>query len=290
MKQIFFLKDLKVAGIPIKHQQQYLHAHKCKYCDANLGRASYYCKSAQQPGGDELVLSTIVDQLSPATPITQTLANEHEVTSAAPMGTMLRPFKTVMNKGPLGKELADKMDSLEATVKQLGTIEDAEPNCSPAGTDLQIDWTDACSLGRNCARYSRFSAGQSLRRGVLRAFQGLKTEHGVFFLTKPFSSSLSLFPLDFIFNGIFSLLHGLIKGQAVKGGGLPRYVQIKPFVRRTSVCHACACGAEGIPIVGIGKSIGVTGQPQSSMPLVCLRNKPDQTTRSGSNARHSTWA
>jgi hypothetical protein len=32
---------------PIKHLQRYLHAHKCKYCDANLGRASYYCKSAK---------------------------------------------------------------------------------------------------------------------------------------------------------------------------------------------------------------------------------------------------
>ena len=33
------VKDLKAAGIPIKHLQRYLHAHKCKYCDANLGRA-----------------------------------------------------------------------------------------------------------------------------------------------------------------------------------------------------------------------------------------------------------
>jgi len=31
------VKDLKAAGIPIKHLQRYLHAHKCKYCDANLG-------------------------------------------------------------------------------------------------------------------------------------------------------------------------------------------------------------------------------------------------------------
>jgi hypothetical protein len=118
------VKDLKAAGIPIKHLQRYLHAHKCKYCDANLGRASYFCKSAKQPGGEELVLSTIVDPLSPATPIMQTLANEHA-----------------------------KMADLEATVKQLGTIEDAEPNCSPAGTDLRIDWADACSLSRTGERY-----------------------------------------------------------------------------------------------------------------------------------------
>jgi hypothetical protein len=39
----------------------------------------------------------------------------------------------------------------------------------------------------------------------------------------------------------------------VKGGELPRYVQIKPLLDRRSVCHACACtGAEGFPIGGIG--------------------------------------
>ena len=112
------VKDLKAAGIPIKHLQRYLHAHKCKYCDANLGRASYYCKSAKQPGGEALVLSTVVDPLSPTTPITQTLANEHEVTSAPPTNTMLRTFKTVLSQGLLVKELAHKMADLEATVKQ----------------------------------------------------------------------------------------------------------------------------------------------------------------------------
>jgi hypothetical protein len=147
------VKDLKAAGIPIKHLQRYLHAHKCKYCDANLGRASYYCKSAKQPGGEELVLSTIVDPYSPATPITQTLANDHEVTSAPPTGTMLRPFKTVMHQGPLAKELANEMASLASTVKQLDATTYAEPNCSPAGTDLRIDWADACSLGRHGERY-----------------------------------------------------------------------------------------------------------------------------------------
>jgi hypothetical protein len=59
----------------------------------------------------------------------------------------------VLSQGPLAKELAHKMADLEATVKQLGTTEDAEPNCSPAGTDLRIDWADACSLGRTGERY-----------------------------------------------------------------------------------------------------------------------------------------
>ncbi len=92
-----------------------------------LGRASNYCKFAKQPRGDELVLSTIVDPLSPNSPMTQTLANEHEVTSAPPTGSMLRPFKSVMKQGPLGKELVDKIAAHEATVEQLGTTEDSKP-------------------------------------------------------------------------------------------------------------------------------------------------------------------
>jgi hypothetical protein len=102
------VKDLKAAGIPIKHLQRYLHAHRCKYCDTNLGRASYSCKSksAKQPGGDELILSTIVDPLSPRMHITQTLANEHEVTSAPPEGTALCPFKNFFEQGPLDESIS----------------------------------------------------------------------------------------------------------------------------------------------------------------------------------------
>jgi hypothetical protein len=99
------VKDLKAACIPIKHLQHYLHAHRCKYCEANLGHTSYYCKSAKQPGGDELILSTIVDPTSPHMHITQTLANEHEVTSALTEGQELRPFKKIMEQGPMMKAL-----------------------------------------------------------------------------------------------------------------------------------------------------------------------------------------
>jgi hypothetical protein len=147
------VKDLKEAGIPIQHLQRYLHAHMCKYCEATLGRASYYCKSAKQPGGDELILSTIVDPLSAHMHITQTLANEHEVTSAPPEGKTLRPFKKIMGQGPMMKALAPQLADLEACVEELGTKEAGRPNCSPAGTDLRIDWADACSLGRNGERY-----------------------------------------------------------------------------------------------------------------------------------------
>jgi hypothetical protein len=58
-----------------------LHAHRCKYCESNLGRASYYCKSDKQSGEDELILSTLVDPLSPHIHITQTLSNESQTPS-----------------------------------------------------------------------------------------------------------------------------------------------------------------------------------------------------------------
>ena len=72
--------------------------------------------------------------------ITQTLANEHEVTSAPLAGSMLRPFKSVMQQGPLATELADNIASLEDTLAQSKAIGDSRPNCSTAGTDLRIDW------------------------------------------------------------------------------------------------------------------------------------------------------
>jgi hypothetical protein len=145
------VKDLKAAGIPIKHLQRYLHAHRCKYCEANLGRASYYCKSDKQTRGDEVIFSTIVDPLSPHMHLTQTLANKHEVTSALPQGTALRPFNSIMEQGPMMKALAPQLADLRACVEELGTKESGRPNCSPAGTDFRIDW--ACSLGRNGERY-----------------------------------------------------------------------------------------------------------------------------------------
>jgi hypothetical protein len=84
---------------------------------------------------------------------TQTLANEHEVTSAPPQGTALRPFNIIMEQGPMMKALAPQLADLRACVEESGTKEAGRPNCSPAGADLRIDWADACSLGRNGERY-----------------------------------------------------------------------------------------------------------------------------------------
>ena len=66
---------------------------------------------------------------------------------------MLRPFKSVMQEGLLGTELRDNIASLENILAQSNVIGESRPNCSPAGTDLRIDWADACSLGRNGERY-----------------------------------------------------------------------------------------------------------------------------------------
>ena len=144
------VRDLKAAGVPVKHLQRYIHAHRCKFCDANLGRAAY--QTAKQSGGGDLVISTIVDPTAPQTAITKTLADEHQVTSAPPSDSSLRPFKTILTKGKLTTGLDQQLAELNACVDELAKVGE-KPNCSPAGTDLRIDWADACSLGRQGERY-----------------------------------------------------------------------------------------------------------------------------------------
>ena len=147
------VRDLKAAGIPVKHLQRYIHAHRCKYCEANLGRAGYQCQTAKQNGGGDLVISTIVDPLNPRTAITKTLADQHEVTSDPSPDTALRPFKTLLKGGPLHASLGKQLDEMQACVTDLNVQQQETPNCSPGGTDLRIDWADACSLGLNGERY-----------------------------------------------------------------------------------------------------------------------------------------
>jgi len=86
---------------------------------------------------------------------------------------------------------------------------------------------------------------QSLRRGGLRAFWGLKTENGVFFRTEAFLRLNSLFSLDFL-KRHFPARTRPYKRGADQGGELPRYVPNKPCIERASACQARACiGAEG---------------------------------------------
>ena len=148
------------SGRPVKHLKRYILAHHCKWCAANLGRKSYYCKKAAQSGG-ELEVRTIIDPEHPDTPITQTLAKEHGVTSPPPVDSNLRPFKNSLanaseTQGKLAKSVQEQielLDSYRASLHDLPSDNKPSPNCSPAGTDLRIDWADACSLGRSGERY-----------------------------------------------------------------------------------------------------------------------------------------
>jgi hypothetical protein len=74
-------RDLEATGVPVHHLKRYILAHKYKWCESNLGRKSYYCQKARQPGGD-LEMLTIIDPLNPKIKLTETLANIHQVTSA----------------------------------------------------------------------------------------------------------------------------------------------------------------------------------------------------------------
>ena len=121
------VRDLKAAGIPVEHLQRYIHAHRCKYCEANLGRAGYQCQTAKQNGGGDLVISTIVDPLNPRTAITKTLADQHEVTSDPSPDTALRPFKTLLKGGPLNASVQKQLDEMQACVTELDEQQQETP-------------------------------------------------------------------------------------------------------------------------------------------------------------------
>ncbi len=74
-------RDLEAAGVKAHHLKRYILAHQCKWCQSNLGRKTYHCQKARQPGGD-LEISTIVDPQNPKTMLTETLAKIHQVTTA----------------------------------------------------------------------------------------------------------------------------------------------------------------------------------------------------------------
>jgi hypothetical protein len=95
--------------------------------------------------------------------LTETLANIHQVTMAPDHPAWLKAKgqsiqTNTVSSGPLGDHLAHHVEKLKAFSKTL--LHDLATNpdeCgthhSPAGTDLRIDWADACSLGRHGERY-----------------------------------------------------------------------------------------------------------------------------------------
>jgi hypothetical protein len=50
-------RDLGAAGVKVHHLKRYILAHQCKWFQSNLGRKTYHCQKARQPGGD-LEIST----------------------------------------------------------------------------------------------------------------------------------------------------------------------------------------------------------------------------------------
>jgi hypothetical protein len=104
-----------------------------------------------------------VDPQNPKTMLTETLANIHHVTMAPDhrawfkAGGQSKATKTV-SFGPLSAYSAQDMTKLKAFSQTLlpdpvTGPDDCDTHHSPAGTDLRIDWTDACSLGRHGERY-----------------------------------------------------------------------------------------------------------------------------------------
>ena len=162
-------RDLEAAGMKVHHLKKYILAHQCKWCQANLGRKAYHCQKARQQGGD-LEISTIIDPLNPKIMLTETLAKIHQITIApdhpawSMEGCRKEACETekVTKKVPLGileahthKDLT-KLKAFAQALLPDPIVAPEEPgvqNHSPAGTDLRIDWADACSLGRNGERY-----------------------------------------------------------------------------------------------------------------------------------------
>jgi hypothetical protein len=114
-----------------------------------------------------LEISTIVDPLNPKIMLTETLAKIHQITIApdhpawSKEGGRKEACESV-TKVPLGPleahTLKDvtKLKSFAQILLPDSTVALEEPcvqNHSPAGTDLRIDWADACSLGRHGERY-----------------------------------------------------------------------------------------------------------------------------------------
>ena len=151
-------RDLEAAGVPVRHLERDILAHKCKWCESNFGRKSYHCQKARRQGED-LEISTIIDPINPKTMLTETLAKIHKVTSA-PDHPAWKDTDVIKGAsvGPLTADTAKDVAKLQAFSQILQPdlripAEDEVSTCLPAGTDLRIDWAGAYSLGRHGERY-----------------------------------------------------------------------------------------------------------------------------------------
>jgi len=162
--------NLQAKGIECNHLKRYILAHRCEACDAAPGRHRHKMKAtkkakrktksistsaapvataiapafdSQNPFAEQLDLefSTITDAIDPTITITESLArmfqhmskNPSDYPDITPMRNMSDTAKDPTHPG-IG----------EGATTSTNT---KNPHFSPPGTDLRMDWGDACSLG-----------------------------------------------------------------------------------------------------------------------------------------------
>ena len=165
------LLNMEAKGQKVKHLKRYILAHTCEHCYANIGRRHY--KTKRRTADGDLGISTITDAELPGTTITESLARIFERT--APFSSALYPLSMAdeqelsdpalsdITRGDddadcarsvVSEQIAQKITELKALRRQLnqgirGDSALTSPSpYSPPGTDLRMDWADACSLGR----------------------------------------------------------------------------------------------------------------------------------------------
>jgi len=177
--------NLQAKGIECNHSKRYIPAHRYDACDAAPGRHHHKVKATTKakrkaksipkttvpvatvmaPVFDSLPnphveqlnleLSTITDAIDPTVTITEFLAHLFQHTSKNPSNY---PDITEMpNMSVIAKDTANSGVDTGATGEgATGGIVGSEgatnantttPLFSPPGTDLRMDWGDACSLG-----------------------------------------------------------------------------------------------------------------------------------------------
>jgi len=205
--------NLQAKGILYNHLKRYILAHRCDSCHAAPGRRHHKIKAikkanrktksisktvalvapaittafdSQNPLTEclDLEFSTITDAIDLAVAITESLACLFEHTSNNPSD--YPDISQIRNMSGNANDLANSGIGQGATTSANATT----PLFSPPGTDLRVDWEDACGLG--C-----FS---DLNRNFLLVMDK-GTEYFGSFPTKTRASPLALLKQCFIFIG-----------------------------------------------------------------------------------------
>ena len=177
--------NLQAKGIECNHLKRYILAHRCDACEAAPGRRHHKVKATQKakrkaklnsktaaplatviaPAFDspnplaeqlDLEFSTITDAIDPSVTITESLARLFQHTSKNPSDypdvTQMRNMSVIV-KDIANSGIVTGATGEGATVGIVGSegatanVNTTTPLFSPPGTDLRMDWGDACSLG-----------------------------------------------------------------------------------------------------------------------------------------------